>query len=133
MLCTATQPLLNLVDPKKGTLKFTKGDELMPDVKGLFDRLKRVDVINQRKPGGWHAAETATLALREVKESGSCLVIVNTKKSAQAVYMLCRNAEGMQTFHLSTNMCPAHRKEILVKIRALRNVSMTLRHQGALI
>ena len=119
VLCTATQPLLNLVDPKKGTLKFTKGDELMPDVKGLFDRLKRVDVINQRKPGGWHAAETATLALREVKESGSCLVIVNTKKSAQAVYMLCRNAEGMQTFHLSTNMCPAHRKEILVKIRAL--------------
>lgn len=119
VLCTATQPLLNFVDARKGTLKFTKDNELMPDVKNLFDRLKRVDVINQRKPGGWHAEETAQLALREVMESGSCLVIVNTKKSAQAVYVLCRNAEGMQTFHLSTNMCPAHRKEILVKIREL--------------
>ena len=47
VLCTATQPLLNRVDPSKGALKFTKSDDLMPDVKGLFDDLKRVEVLNR--------------------------------------------------------------------------------------
>ena len=119
VLCTATQPLLNLVDPGKGALKFTKNDDLMPDVKGLFDELKRVEVMNQCKPGGWTDEEIARLALSEVVHSGSGLVIVNTKKSAQALYRLCREAAGIQTFHLSTSMCPAHRKEILDKIRKL--------------
>jgi CRISPR-associated endonuclease/helicase Cas3 len=119
VLCTATQPLLNRVDPSKGALKFTKSDDLMPDVKGLFDDLKRVEVLNRRKPGGWTDEEIARLALNEVVQSGSCLVIVNTKKSAQALYRLCREAAGIQTFHLSTSMCPAHRKEILNKIRKL--------------
>lgn len=119
VLCTATQPLLNLVDPGKGALKFTKNDDLMPDVKRLFDDLKRVEVFNRRKPGGWTDEEIARLALDEVVQSGSCLVIVNTKKSAQALYRLCREVAGIQTFHLSTSMCPAHRKEILEKIRKL--------------
>ncbi|MCX5724141.1 MAG: CRISPR-associated helicase Cas3' [Nitrospirae bacterium] len=119
VLCTATQPLLNLVDPSKGALKFTKNDDLMPDVKELFDDLKRVEVLNRRKPGGWTDEEIARLALSEVVQSESCLVIVNTKKSAQALYRLCREAAGIQTFHLSTSMCPAHRKEILDKIRKL--------------
>ena len=119
VLCTVTQPLLNRVDPSKGALKFTKTDDLMPDVKGLFDDLKRVEVLNRRKPGGWTDEEIARLALDEVVQSGSCLVIVNTKKSAQALYRLCREAGGIQHFHLSTSMCPAHRKEILDKIRKL--------------
>ena len=119
VLCTATQPLLNRVDQSKGALKFTKDDDLMPDVKGLFDDLKRVEVMNQRKPGGWTDEEIARLALDEVVQSVSCLVIVNTKKSAQALYRLCREAGGIQHFHLSTSMCPAHRKEILDKIRKL--------------
>ncbi len=119
VLCTATQPLLNRVDQSKGVLKFTKNDDLMPDVKGLFDDLKRVEVLNRRKPGGWTDEEIARLALDEVVQSGSCLVIVNTKKSAQTLFRLCREAAGIQTFHLSTNMCPAHRKEILDEIRQL--------------
>ena len=119
LLCTATQPLLNRVDTSKGAMKFTRDNELIRDVKGLFDDLKRVEIINQRKPGGWTDEEIAHLALSEVKRSGSCLVIVNTKKSAQALYQLCRDAAGIQHFHLSTSMCPAHRKEILGLIRKL--------------
>ena len=119
VLCTATQPLLNRVDPSKGALKFTKNDDLMPDIKGLFDDLTRVEVLNGRKPGGWTDEEIARLALNEVVQSGSCLVIVNTKKSAQALYRLCRETAGIQTFHLSTSMCPAHRKEILDTVRKL--------------
>lgn len=119
VLCTATQPLLNSVDPSKGVLKFTKNDELMPGVEELFESLKRVEVLNRRKSGGWTDGEIARLALDEVVLSESCLVIVNTKKSAQALYRLCREAAGVQSFHLSTSMCPSHRKEILDKIRKL--------------
>ncbi len=119
VLCTATQPLLNRVDQSKGALKFTKNDDLMPDVKRLFDDLKRVEVFNRRKPGGWADEEIARRALDEVVQSGSCLVIVNTKESAQSLYRLCRETEGIETFHLSTSMCPAHRKEILDKIGKL--------------
>ncbi|MDP1549480.1 MAG: CRISPR-associated helicase Cas3' [Nitrosomonas sp.] len=119
VLCTATQPLLNGVDPSKGALKFSRSNEIMPDVKRLFDDLERVKVLNQRKPGGWKNEEVAELALLEVSESGSCLAIVNTKKSAQALFSLLRQTQGMRVFHLSTNMCPAHRKKILAEIRRL--------------
>lgn len=119
VLCTATQPLLNHVDQSKGALRFKKEDEIMPDVKGLFDELKRVEVLNRRKPGGWSNEEIARLALDEVGQSGSCLVIVNTKKSAQALFQLSRKETEIPIYHLSTNMCPAHRKEILGRIRTL--------------
>jgi CRISPR-associated endonuclease/helicase Cas3 len=119
VLCTATQPLLNGVDATKGALKFSKKNEIMPNVKKLFDDLERVKVINQRKPGGWQQQEVADLAMLEIQESGSCLVIVNTKKAAQELFALCRNLPDVTVFHLSTNMCPAHRKSILEKIKTL--------------
>ena len=119
VLCTATQPLLNNIDQNKGALKLTKKNELMPDVKTLFEDLKRVEVLNQRKPGGWSDKEIVELAQNEVIKNGSCLVIVNTKKSAQTLYRLCQETAGIQHFHLSTGMCPVHRKEKLDQIRKL--------------
>lgn len=117
VLCTATQPLLNEVDASKGAIRLSEGHEIMPNVGQLFDDLKRVEVANRRKPGGWSQAEVADLAIEQVKEAGSCLVIVNTKKAAQAVYQLCRQFPGAEVFHLSTGMCPANRKAQLNSIR----------------
>ncbi len=118
VLCTATQPLLDQVDAHKGAIRVPQGNELMPDVKKLFDDLKRVEVVNRRKPGGWSQDEIATLAFEQIDASGSCLVIVNTKKAAQAIYRLCKENSTAKVFHLSTNMCPAHRKSILGEVRA---------------
>ena len=127
VLCTATQPLLDKVDVNKGAIRIPADGELMPDVKKLFDDLKRVEVINQRKPGGWAMTEVAVLAQEEARTTGSCLVIVNTKKSAQAIYRLCKEQAAIPVFHLSTNMCPAHRKSILTEVRArLENEKPTL-------
>jgi len=117
VLCTATQPLLDQVDEKKGAIRIPKGNELMPDVKALFNNLKRVDVLNLRKPGGWIDEEIAGLALDETGRAGSCLVVVNTKESARALYRLCQGRTSAAIYHLSTNMCPAHRKEVLDKIK----------------
>jgi len=123
VLCTATQPLLHLVDASRGAMKYTQENELIRDVKGLFDDLKRVEVLNRRKPGGWTDEEVSCLALDEVKQSGSCLVIVNTKKSAQALYRLCKGMAHCPVYHLSTNMCPAHRKKNLGYVRDLLDKS----------
>lgn len=116
VLCTATQPLLDSVDEKKGTLKLSKENELMPDVGKLFDDLKRVHVHDCRKSPGWTYPEIAALAVGQVKENGSCLVIVNMKKAARTIFEEC-NKEALEVFHLSTGMCPAHRKQVLKIIR----------------
>lgn len=119
VLCTATQPLLHKVTAEKGTIRLAEQHEIMPDVHQLFDDLKRVDVHDQRKPGGWAVDEVAQLALEELASAGSSLVIVNTKRAAQSVFQYCRaQLEGEEAFHLSTDMCPAHRKDELAKVRA---------------
>jgi CRISPR-associated endonuclease/helicase Cas3 len=117
VLCTATQPLLNRVDENKGALQSAGNNEIMPEVKRLFDELKRVEVLNRRKSGGWTDEEIIQLALEEVMQSGSCLVIVNTKKAAQSLFNFCRREKTVHAYHLSTSMCPAHRRKNLKRIK----------------
>jgi CRISPR-associated endonuclease/helicase Cas3 len=117
VMCTATQPLLDRVEPSKGALRIAAGSEIMPAVAKLFEDLKRVEVVNSRQPGGWANEGIARLALDEADQSDSCLVIVNTKKSAQALFQLCRSATQIPIYHLSTNMCAAHRRTKLGEIR----------------
>ena len=126
LLCTATQPLLHELDGKKGKLRLgpfnnrsNEGSELMPDVKRLFSDLERVDVLDLRRPNGWSTAEVAELARKCMQDHGSCLVIVNTKAMALALYKECLSHGYDHLFHLSTNMCPAHRKRDLVWLAAL--------------
>lgn len=119
VLCTATQPLLDKVDSSQGAIRLTPNSELMPDVSSLFADLKRVDVINKHKPGGWTQEEIAKLAREETQDAGSCLVIVNTKKAAHAVYLLCQKGNSVPVFLLSTSLCPAHRKAILREVREI--------------
>lgn len=118
VLCTATQPLLDRVNEAKGAIRIPPGNEIMPDVRRLFDDLKRVDVVNLRKPGGWSQEAIAALAREQVEAVGTCLVVVNTVKTAQELYRLCRNHPQAKVFHLSTRLCPAHRKARLDEIRS---------------
>lgn len=117
VLCTATQPLLDQVDPVKGAIRIPEGHELMPDVKAFFDKLKRVKVMNRRKSGGWTNEEIAALALDETSLAVSCLVVVNTKEAVRTLYKLCQGRTAAATYHLSTHMCPAHRMTVLNEIK----------------
>jgi CRISPR-associated endonuclease/helicase Cas3 len=91
---------------------------LVEDVGKLFEDLKRVVIRNLIKPQGWSETEIAELALREYRRKGSCLVVVNTKDWAYRLYACCsQQLDAESIFHLSTGMCPAHRKEMLGKIR----------------
>lgn len=117
VLCTATQPLLNKVDENKGRINFDQSNEIMPDIETLFKDLKRVEVEDITRPQGWETDEIAALAIAQTNESGSCLIIVNTKKNAQAVFDACSKLTDFLVYHLSTSMCPAHRMEKLTEIR----------------
>jgi CRISPR-associated endonuclease/helicase Cas3 len=117
VLCTATQPLLDQVDAGKGAIQITGTSEIMPDVAKLFGDLARVEVVDRRKPGGWRDEDVADFALQEVRANRSCLVVVNTKAAARLLYQLCRDSSpDLPIFHLSANMCPAHRKEVLTRL-----------------
>ncbi|RJP83420.1 MAG: CRISPR-associated helicase Cas3' [Desulfobacteraceae bacterium] len=116
VFCTATQPLLNQVDEKKGSLNLSEKNELMPNVSKLFEDLKRVHVYDWRKSPGWTYPEISSLAVEQVKENGSCLVIVNMKKAARLIFEEA-NKNGIEVFYLTTGMCPAHRRQELETIR----------------
>jgi CRISPR-associated endonuclease/helicase Cas3 len=119
LLCTATQPLLNkLKNPEKGQLTIPPENELVDNVCKLFEELKRVDICNRIKAEGWSEAEIAELAVSDYHAKGSCLIIVNTKAWAQQLYRICSDQLDPESlFHLSTSLCPVHRKEILAKIK----------------
>ena len=121
LLCTATQPLLHDVSPEKGAIRLSPQHEIMPDRQKLFDELKRVEVRDRRNPEGWSYEDIARLAIEEMTQEGSCLVVVNTKKAARKVYESCRELGGEKRVHLSTSMCPAHRKQKLDQIRKCLN------------
>jgi len=119
VLCTATQPLLDRIEPKSRALMVAKEQQIMPDSRQLFADLKRVEIFDKRKAGGWTNIEVKDLVEKKLKEISSVLVIVNTKKSAQQVYMQCKRIKDAETHHLSTYMCPAHRLEVLDKVKEL--------------
>lgn len=117
VLCTATQPLLDQVKPQQRALQIKPEQQMMPDVQKLFKDLKRVEVFDRRKIGAWTDQEVAELAKQELQETGSVLIIVNTKKSALNLFQLLNNNSKAEVYHLSTNMCPAHRMDILGSMR----------------
>ena len=119
LLCTATQPLLGNVDAKKGCLSISPSNELMENMGKLFSDLKRVEILDKTKfSGEWSDEEIAGLANDAIGSSGSCLIIVNTKPKARAIYEQCKKQIFINNlYHLSTNMCAAHRWKILEEIK----------------
>jgi len=102
IFCTATQPLLKQFMPEMP--EFT---ELAPDPQALFDFYKRVQVKNV---GTLRDVEL----LERMNAQPQALCIVNTRKHAKGLF------DGLSKdgrFHLSTLMCPTHRKKTLVTIR----------------
>lgn len=119
VLCTATQPLLHKVAVDQGAIRLADGHEIVSDVRQLFADLKRVEISDQRRPNGWTFAEIADLASAEVERVGGCLVIVNTKDAARQIFLASQTlVDAESLFHLSTDMCPMHRKSELAKIKS---------------
>lgn len=123
VLCTATQPTLDLLDDAKfGQLELSEKSELMgtkQEVLQLFEHLERVDIINKMTAEAWSLAQMSDFAVQQFQQTSSLLFIVNTKALAQQLYQSWHE-QGINPeflFHLSTNQCSEHRKTILKTIR----------------
>ena len=109
VLCTATQPAVRVQDGFKGGLDIPAARELAPDPPGLYARLRRVRV--ERMPG---PVDDAALADRFAAR-GQMLCVVNKRAHAAELFGRIRKMEGAA--HLTTLMCPAHRRAVLAQVR----------------
>ena len=120
VLCTATQPILHKVSASKGALKLiAAASEIVPNKEQHFDALRRVSVFNNCKPGGYSNSEISNLISGKPHFVRSILFIANTKSVAREVFLKCEKGNPTTSvFHLSTNMCPAHRQDIFDSIKS---------------
>lgn len=117
LLCTATQPALDFVKHK---LHFSKQPEIIQNLDQVGRSFKRVELqdLTQDTPSGWGAEELSSFVQERMREVNSVLVILNTKMAVRKLFEQLNEVEwlrdsGVQIVHLSTNMCAAHRKEVL--------------------
>ena len=126
VLCTATQPALRLQD---NALQDARGQpigldipdarELAPRPKVLFQALKRVEV---EVLGG--DTTDATIVAR-FTEAPRMLCIVNSRAHARTLFDQIADLPGAA--HLTTLMCPAHRRTVLAELREQLKVQAPVR------
>ncbi|USG67404.1 CRISPR-associated helicase Cas3' [Brevibacillus ruminantium] len=119
VLCTATQPALDFVKHK---LLLSDQAEMIENLDDVGKSFKRVELIDYTTPLGWKTEELAAFIQERLDEVASVLVILNTKTAARKLFVqLEENKRSgnrpVRLFHLSTNMCAAHRKEVLAKVK----------------
>ena len=111
VLCSATQPALATVERP---IHFSPSPNLViiPDAyKALFRRTVLIDKTSPELT----CEEIAELALSRFQQGKSTLVVVNTKSEARKVFNgIC---ETNDKYFLSTDMCPAHRLDVIDKMR----------------
>lgn len=102
VLCSATQPEIIEKFPKEIVSK-----EICENINELYTTFKRTKIVNRG------LIESFDLAM-EMSKMKQCLCVVNTRKHALKLYELLK---GEENYHLSTLMCPQHRKEVLEAIK----------------
>lgn len=125
VLCSATQPALGEVKHK---ILMSGNGELIENNTKYVLQFKRTRIFDSRTKYGYTYEEAANFVLELSRQSKSVLLIVNTKDASTTVYNILRerlSAYGLcdeyELVHLSTHMCPAHRKVVLSTLRERLN------------
>lgn len=110
VFCTATQPAFrsSYGDPYQAHFAGFDITEIIPDAVAVYDQLRRVRYEVQPEPWSWEAAA------RAMREAPQALAIVNTVKDAQALFDALDHPHA---FHLSTRLCPLHRRRVLEEVK----------------
>jgi CRISPR-associated endonuclease/helicase Cas3 len=115
LLCTATQPGFDRLKPEYA-LQLSASNEIIPELARHFSDLKRVELIDNTRPGG-RTLDGAADFIEKLPEQ-SILTVVNTKPQARKVYAnLSKKHPDWEIVHLSTNMCPAHRRKTIANLK----------------
>lgn len=113
VLCTATQPALTEVEKRIALARNHALISLDAKEEALF---KRVEFVN-KTACPMTTAEIAAFGSGFLKEGKSVLIVLNTKKTALAVYSSCRVPDNCDKLFLSTDLCARHRKDNIERAR----------------
>ncbi len=122
VLCSATQPTF---EQCKYPLLLDENSSVTGECTKDFENFRRTRVIPLLdNKGGYTYEEAAAVCMDKYRENGNVLFIVNTKDAAAKVYYEVSklNAEESvqaKLVHLSTNMCPAHRRKAIDDVRGM--------------
>lgn len=115
VFATATQPAFEVLEGAVARLAGAgwKPQEVVKENEALFNALRRFEVRWPQQPSSF--AEVA----REIDSGGDqVLCIVNLKKHAHTLIAALHSGEHHRAlFHLSTNLCSAHRRQVLDRVR----------------
>lgn len=108
VLCSATMPALT---QREGfPIGLRKVREIVPDPAGMAAAMRRVRVS---RAGRWEDERL----ISEIAARPRVLAIVNRKKHAADVFRSVLDRVTAGVFHLSAAMCPAHRTDVLDRIK----------------
>ena len=121
VLCSATQPTFE--KNKHAVLLDEDMPDMISDYHDDFAFFKRAELINAVKKYGYEDDEATQFCYEKFKENGDLLFVVNTKAEALRFYEMLKEKAGSDAYiiHLSTNMCPAHRKKRIGTLRRFLN------------
>nr|AHZ55830.1 Cas3 protein I-C subtype 1 [Salinispora pacifica] len=112
VLSSATQPAVHALDP----LKALESREILPDPESFFAECQRVKY-------DWRLKPKPSLAdmVNEAATHRQALMVVNTVRDARTAFRHAQNiaSDEMAVLHLSTGMCPAHRKSALRAVQRI--------------
>jgi len=101
---TATQPPLSKFLPE-----FLHQKELISSPDRVYNYFKRVRIENL-------SSQNDNQIIQLIKNNKQALCIVNTRKHARGLFDQIKTSKG--SYHLSTLMCPAHRRAVIEEIRS---------------
>ena len=120
VLCSATQPPFDELQNHR----LISPADMLPDAECYQSAYRRTRILDKTSlvPGGMDVRTAAQFASELLKTDSSILFIVNTKKCAKDLYMELKelysnSCDAPLILHLSTNMCPKHRRNVLERIR----------------
>lgn len=113
VLSTATQPALAERDNFKQGLK--RVYSIISEPQQLTDRLKRVEYFWPKLD---EAADDWSTLAKKIVENRQVMAIVDRRNDARNLtYAICNYCNKNTVFHLSALMCPAHRLNVLNRIK----------------
>lgn len=116
LFSTATQPEFGALPPlQKGKEAVWEPTELLPDHADLYRQMHRVNAV-------WCLEKDTPLAdiAEEMAQQSSVCAIVNLRRHARTLFQQLSKACGGEKgslFLLSTDLCPAHRLEVVETIK----------------
>lgn len=115
ILCSATQPSLEQVEHP-----ICINGEIIKNMDEKFKEFKRMNVEPVLKEGGMSIFSLAEFIHNIKLKNTSILVIMNTKSMAERVFKELKKYitdDKVFLYFLSTNLCPAHRKDKISEIK----------------